>query len=163
MIVGLSFPQKMLIPAGNYMFKVNNKDTSGIVLVSLLLILNIFHTFFWCFYCQLWAGKCRLGFNPVNIYLFKVNNRNTRKSCEICSKLTKTPELMFLMLTLSKKILAEILLGNDLIHLTSLVSFYTPLKTSANQSFSDVFREHRKRPLAWNRLRKFHKFPYEKY
>ena len=30
---------------------------------------------------------------PVNIYLFKVNKRNTRKRCEICSKLTiKTPE-----------------------------------------------------------------------
>ena len=30
---------------------------------------------------------------PANIYLFKVDNRNTRKSCEICSKLTiKTPE-----------------------------------------------------------------------
>ena len=26
------------------MFKVNNKDTSGVVLVSLLLSLNIFHT-----------------------------------------------------------------------------------------------------------------------
>ena len=31
--------------------------------------------------------------NPVNIYLFKVNNRNTTKRCEICWKLTmKTPE-----------------------------------------------------------------------
>ena len=30
---------------------------------------------------------------PANIYLFKVNNKNTRKMCEICSKLTiKTPE-----------------------------------------------------------------------
>ena len=30
---------------------------------------------------------------PANIYSFKVNNRNTRKRCEICSKLTtKTPE-----------------------------------------------------------------------
>ena len=30
--------------------------------------------------------------NPDNIYLFKVNNRNTRKRCEICSRLTlKTP------------------------------------------------------------------------
>ena len=28
--------------------------------------------------------------NPVKIYLFKVNNRNTRKRCEICLKLTKT-------------------------------------------------------------------------
>ena len=25
---------------------------------------------------------------PANTYLFKVNNRNTRKRCEICSKLT---------------------------------------------------------------------------
>ena len=30
---------------------------------------------------------------PANIYLLKTNNRNTRKRCEICSKLTiKTPE-----------------------------------------------------------------------
>ena len=30
--------------------------------------------------------------NPANIYLFKVNNKNTRERCEICSKLTiKTP------------------------------------------------------------------------
>ena len=31
--------------------------------------------------------------NPVSNYMFKVNNRNTRTGCEICSKLTiKTPE-----------------------------------------------------------------------
>ena len=31
--------------------------------------------------------------NPGNIYLFKVDNRDTRKGYEICSKLTvKTPE-----------------------------------------------------------------------
>ena len=31
--------------------------------------------------------------NPARIYLLKVNNRNTRTRCEICSKLTiKTPE-----------------------------------------------------------------------
>ena len=30
---------------------------------------------------------------PVGVYLFKVNNRNTRIRCEICSELTvKTPE-----------------------------------------------------------------------
>ena len=30
---------------------------------------------------------------PANIYLFQVNNKNTRKRCEICSTLTtKTPE-----------------------------------------------------------------------
>ena len=49
-------------------------------------------------------------FLPVGIYLLKVNNRNTRTSCEICSKLTiKKPErqfhsnlaLAFLLLTLN--------------------------------------------------------------
>ena len=56
---------------------------------------------------------------PNNIYLFKVKNRDTRKRCEICSKLTiKTQErrhwrhvnfqhishlfLMFLLLILNK-------------------------------------------------------------
>ena len=48
------------------MFKFNNKNTKTkceiyVVLVSLLLTLNIFHTLFQCFYCYLWAGKCRLG------------------------------------------------------------------------------------------------------
>ena len=45
---------------------------------------------------------------PVNIYLFKFNNRNTRKRCGICSELIiKTPEhvndvvLVFLLLTLT--------------------------------------------------------------
>ena len=34
-----------------------------------------------------------LTLHPGNIYLFKVNNRNPRKRCEICSKLTiKTAE-----------------------------------------------------------------------
>ena len=32
--------------------------------------------------------------NPAGIYLLKVNNKNTRTRCELCSKLTiKTPEL----------------------------------------------------------------------
>ena len=31
--------------------------------------------------------------NPANMYLFKTNNRNTRKRCDLYSKLiTKTPE-----------------------------------------------------------------------
>ena len=36
--------------AGIYLLKVYNRNT-----------LNIFHTLFYCFYCKLWAGKCRLG------------------------------------------------------------------------------------------------------
>ena len=32
---------------------------------------------------------CKLyDFHPTIIYLFKVNNRNTRKICKICLKLT---------------------------------------------------------------------------
>ena len=66
---------------------------------------------------------------PSRIYLLKVNNKNTRTRCEICSKLTiKTPErrnwrgsgvfivtfehishlvLVFLLLTLNMQLLAE--------------------------------------------------------
>ena len=51
-------------------------------------------------------NRCFIIF-PASIYLFKVNNRNTRKRCEMCSKLTrKTLEyvsdivVMFLLLTL---------------------------------------------------------------
>ena len=34
-----------------------------------------------------------ISYYLANIYLFKVNNRNTRKRCEVFSKLTiKTPE-----------------------------------------------------------------------
>ena len=47
--------------------------------------------------------------NPANIYLFNINNRNTKKRCEICSKLTiKTSNdvsdvaLVSLLLTLNK-------------------------------------------------------------
>ena len=42
--------------------------------------------------------------DPVSIYLLKVNKRNTRTRCEICSKLTiKMPEriLVSLLLTLN--------------------------------------------------------------
>ena len=66
--------------------------------------------------------------SPAGKYMFKVNNRNTRRRCEICSKLTiKIPEprhwrrsgifivnfehishlaLVFLLLTLSRKMAA---------------------------------------------------------
>ena len=42
---------------------------------------------------------------PANIYLFKASNRNTRKRCEICSKLTlKTPERRYWLLLLTLNI-----------------------------------------------------------
>ena len=40
-----------------------------------------------------WNIESMARYCPANIYLIKVNNRNTRKRCEIFSKLTiKTPE-----------------------------------------------------------------------
>ena len=46
------------------------------------------------------------GSNPADNYMFKVNNRNIKTRCEICSKLTiKTSErrvaLVYLLLTLN--------------------------------------------------------------
>ena len=37
--------------------------------------------------------KCKRATHGTNVYLLKINNRNSRTRCEICSKLTiKTPE-----------------------------------------------------------------------
>ena len=88
------------------MFQFNNKHTTNdanyVVLMSLLLTLNKFHTLFCCFHCWIWTSTCQLGtkllnakidYSPANIYLLKVNHRNTIKRCEICSKLiTKIQE-----------------------------------------------------------------------
>ena len=55
--------------------------------------------------CKTLEGKVKNIFevnnlNPTGIYLLKVNNRNTRLKCKICSKVTiKT--LVFLLLTLN--------------------------------------------------------------
>ena len=38
--------------------------------------------------------------SPANIYLFKVSNRNTRKTCEICSNMISDLVLVFLSLTI---------------------------------------------------------------
>ena len=53
--------------------------------------------FFYLFSCLDWTLIWRR--NPAGNYMFKVNNRNTRTRCEICSKLTiKTPEQRHLRL-----------------------------------------------------------------
>ena len=43
--------------------------------------------------CMIFPNSNFLQQNPANIHVFKVNNRNTGKRCEICSKSTiKIPE-----------------------------------------------------------------------
>ena len=47
-------------------------------------------------------AKSQWKTDPAGIYLLKVNSRNTRTRCEICSKLTiKTSDLVSLFLTLN--------------------------------------------------------------
>ena len=41
-----------------------------VVLVCLQWALNIFGTFFWCLYCQLTAGKCRLERSKFRVIYF---------------------------------------------------------------------------------------------
>ena len=70
--------------------------------VYTLLLSNVLFNFqnsgSWESYLQLVLTEGKIngthsGHRTANIYLFKVNSINTRKSCETCSELTiKTPE-----------------------------------------------------------------------
>ena len=63
------------VPWGSFE-KPSTTFAKKVVLVSLLLTLNRFHTLFWFFYCLLWTSKCRLGFffrAPVNDTLSKLH------------------------------------------------------------------------------------------
>ena len=39
----------------------HQNDINDVVLVSLLLTFDRFHTLFWCFGCWIWTSNCRLG------------------------------------------------------------------------------------------------------
>ena len=125
-----------------------------------MLTLNRLHAWFWCFNCCLWTNiglqELNLVLNvfiidnkvsirmltdvewPANIYLFKVNNRTTRKRCEICSK-SKTKQqndvtdifLMFLLLTLNLFLVFLLLTLNN-------ISWAVPLLLTLN-TFSEVY------------------------
>ena len=78
--------------------------------VSNLMALNFaYHLSWWkCLIAKLWffskapwklqqikSKLCMHVNNPTNIYLFTVNNRNTKKRCEICSKLQLVPAIFY--------------------------------------------------------------------
>ena len=52
-----------------------------------------------------------IDYNPEIIYLFKVNNRNTRKKCEICSNLQQRHQN-----DVMKDILVSLLLTLNILH-----------------------------------------------
>ena len=71
------------------MFKVNNKKITRItdvVLVFLLLTLNLFLKFPLLTLNKYVLAGLLQNTHPANIHLLEVNNRNTKKRCEICSK-----------------------------------------------------------------------------
>ena len=109
---------------------------------------------------------------PANIYLLKFNNKNSRKMCEIFWKLTiKTTQrrqwrcsgvfivnfkhilhlfVMFLLLTLSKQILAEYNVNSSYLAHSSQCYISLPPE---NSWFSDVVRGYRNAALRRNGLR----------
>ena len=76
--------------------------------------------------------------NPADIYLLKVNNRNTRTRCEICSKLTtKTPDVVLIVFTvifehISPLVLVFLLLTLNMYlpagKICSMTNFQQPVK-----------------------------------
>ena len=106
---------------------------------------------------------------PANIYLLKFNNKNSRKMCEIFWKLTiKTTQrrqwrcsgvfivnfkhilhlfVMFLLLTLSKQILAEYNVNSSYLAHSSQCNITSPPE---NSWFSDVVRGYRNAALRRN-------------
>ena len=67
------------------LFSKEYKTTSSIIITSITVASVSTNNRF--------KGLQNENYNPVNIYLFKVNNRNIAKRYEICAKLTiKTPE-----------------------------------------------------------------------
>ena len=107
----------IFICSAGYQVMMEKKAEVSIQCTKIVLIAALISVF-----NRFWGGR-----SPANIYLFKFNNRNTRKRCEMCSKLTiKTPErchwrhsgvsivnferishlfLVFLLLNLNKKML----------------------------------------------------------
>ena len=87
---------------------------------------------------------------PANIYFFKVNNRNTRRRCEICSKLSlrtpgldslNTPDEEWKLVTA----FAQITLSFLVAYFSSMLSGYNTrvgwVSRVGSNSSSDVFKE----------------------
>ena len=63
------------------------------MVINVVLVFARFLNFEQSFFVSAPSNKIMFKGNPANIYLLKVSSRNTRKRCELCSKLTiKTPE-----------------------------------------------------------------------
>ena len=85
-IIGCKFVTSACFPCFIFLTKNFSPSIVNLKILKTMMILiqiNTFHNNF--------IGCSREWFKrdfQANIYLFKVNNRNTRKRCELCSKLT---------------------------------------------------------------------------
>ena len=92
------------------MFKVNNKirerhhwHRSDVFTVNFEHVSNLFSCVSVVDFEQIkvsWEGS----YLPAGIYLLKVNNRNTKTRCEICSKLTSANVVFMVSLSLTLNI-----------------------------------------------------------
>ena len=78
--------------------QINVNCNMAAIVIFFLIHANVYTQKYWKHTCQSLNQVTPLQSSiqtsyPASNYLFKVNNRNTRTRCEICSKLTiKTPE-----------------------------------------------------------------------
>ena len=61
----------------------HQKEVTDVVLVSLFLTLNRFHTLLWCYHCWLWTNKCQLG---ILLSLIKVKLKSESRAKNSFSK-----------------------------------------------------------------------------
>ena len=151
------------------MFKVNNNnDAIYVVLVSLFLTLDLFHTFFQSFYCWLWTSKELLLFlsYPVGIQ-FKLNARKTflwspgrmylqfvtrfrsislfwyscGSKCFCCSSFQKRNSLFATCTSFIVGVLIAFLAESDWLMRSTISHWW--LWVSCNTNFKNIFEEER--------------------
>ena len=117
-----------------YEARLINENTANYYMLSLANMFKFYHLqyrlfSFWSFsYCvssksDWW--RCAESNSPVNVYLLKVNDRNARKRCEICSNLTiKTPFSSVPIIGFE-----YINISREYKPLASFISFYTTSKS----------------------------------
>ena len=83
------------------------------------------------FVTETFLGLLLLTKYPANKYLFKINNRNTRKRCEICSKLNKNTK---------RRYFSNVFIANfeHISHLFSSVSIATLNKKNVSWEFNSL-------------------------